>query len=434
MSAPIVQILVIAAAAGFVAFRLKRRRGTAGRLRIPSLLPGVIGLVAEREIRQRIRGRLFRVATILLLVGVAAAIVIPASTKGHAHPVRVGVVATAASDTRQQLIRAAAAAAQTTATIVTEPDAAAAINAVRSGKVGVAVEGDRIVVKRALTSRDTSTTAQVARALAQLLGVERAFRVSGITPGQAAVISGAKALPIAGLEPRRLNTATQATATVGLVVLFILLTQYLTWTLVGVMEEKSSRVVEVLLATVRPLQLLTGKVVGIAVVVFAQAALVGAVALLLARAVGSDVLRGSAPLVLLSSLLWLLLGYAFYCWLYAAAGSMAERQDQVQTLAIPLALPMIASYIICISVISAGNGAPGFVKVLAYIPPTAPFAMTTLVGLGAVTWWQFALSAVITAVSVVAVARLAAGVYRRAILRTGRRVKFREVFANRAAS
>lgn len=66
--------------------------------------------------------------------------------------------------------------------------------------------------------------------------------------------------------------------------------------------------------------------------------------------------------------------------------------------------------------------------VLAFLPPTAPFAMTTLVGLGATTWWQFLLSALISTASTVAAARLAATVYRRAILRTGRRVPLREVF------
>jgi ABC-2 type transport system permease protein len=193
------------------------------------------------------------------------------------------------------------------------------------------------------------------------------------------------------------------------------------------MEEKSSRVVEVLLSAVRPLQLLAGKVIGIGVVVFTQAAIVAAFALLLGRAVGSDLLHGTAPLVLASALLWLVLGYAFYSWIYAAAGSMAERQDQVQSLAIPLALPSIASYIITITVVGQGAAPPAWFDALGYVPLTAPFAMTGLVGLDAVAWWQFALSAALSAVSVVLTAKLAAGVYRRAVLRTGRRVRLREV-------
>jgi ABC-type Na+ efflux pump permease subunit len=60
------------------------------------------------------------------------------------------------------------------------------------------------------------------------------------------------------------------------------------------------------------------------------------------------------------------------------------------------------------------------VKVLAYLPPTAPFAMPVLVGIGKVTWWQFAGSAALSIVATFFVARIAAGIYRRSILGTGR--------------
>jgi len=73
------------------------------------------------------------------------------------------------------------------------------------------------------------------------------------------------------------------------------------------------------------------------------------------------------------------------------------------------------------------------IKVLAYLPPTAPFAMPVLVGLGAVTWWEFTASTALSLVCTVGVARLAASVYRRAILRTGKRVQLREVVSRTAA-
>ena len=69
-----------------------------------------------------------------------------------------------------------------------------------------------------------------------------------------------------------------------MILIFVMLTQYNTWILIGVMEEKSSRVIEVLLAAVRPIQLLTGKVLGIGLVAFAQASLIVAFALVLAKA------------------------------------------------------------------------------------------------------------------------------------------------------
>ncbi len=153
----------------------------------------------------------------------------------------------------------------------------------------------------------------------------------------------------------------------------------------------------------------------------------------MAEGVGSNVLHDSGLTVLGSALLWLVLGYAFYCWVYAAAGSMAQRQDQVQSLAFPLSVPVIIGYIISLTTLESGNVSL-FFKVLAYLPPTAPFAMPALVGLHDVSWWQFAISVGLSVVGTVLMARLAARVYRRAILRTGRKVRFKEgVIASSAA-
>ncbi len=229
------------------------------------------------------------------------------------------------------------------------------------------------------------------------------------------------------MQPKSKSTV-KTTSVIGLVLLFLMLTQYNTWIMIGVMQEKASRVVEVLLATVRPLQLLGGKVLGIGLVAMGQAALIVAFALVLAAAVGSDILHGTAPLVLVSELLWLVLGYAFYCWVYAAAGSMAERQDQVQTLALPLTLPILVAYILAITTASTGS-ASTFFEVLAYLPPTAPFAMPVLVGLGLVSWWQFLISVVLSLIGTAAVALLAERIYRRAVLRSGQRVRLGDVIA-----
>lgn len=403
---------------------LRRRPTSSTRVdddRAPRL--GMTGLVAGREIRQRTRGRAFRIATALLLVGVAAAVIIPVATRGGSHTAQIGVVG---ADTLalRQAVAAAGRSAGTAVHVVPQSDVASAEQALRAGDLdAVVIDGRRIVVHKAADRGDPDV-----RVLANLLGLATTMQAAGLSTAQATQLAHARPLPIASLEPAKGNTAGRSTATIGLIVMFILLTQYLSWTLMGVMEEKSNRVVEVLLATVRPLQLLAGKLLGIGIVVFAQAAVMAGFALVLGRAIGSDLLHGSAPLVLVSTVIWLLLGYALYSWLYAAAGSTVERQDQVQTLALPLSVPLIAGYILGITMLSSAS-APVWFEVLAYFPPTAPFAMTTLVGLGAVAWWQFATSVVITVVTAVFVARLAALVYRRAILRTGRRVPLREVLS-----
>jgi ABC-2 type transport system permease protein len=285
-------------------------------------------------------------------------------------------------------------------------------------------------VKSPLSSADSSSGAQLVRSVAENLGIAEAFQAAQLSPAQSETLKEAKALPISGVEGGEGKSAgaspNEATSLIGIILIFVMLSQYNTWILIGVMEEKSSRVIEVLLSAVRPIQLLTGKVLGIGLVALAQASLVVAFALILSKSVGSSLLHGSAPLVVASTLVWLVLGYAFYCWVYAAAGSMVERQDQVQSLVLPLSLPMIFGYIMALTGASAGSPS-ALLKVLAYLPPTAPFAMPVLVGFRAVTWWEFLGSAIISVMCTIGIARVAATVYRRAILRTGARVRLREV-------
>jgi ABC-2 type transport system permease protein len=144
----------------------------------------------------------------------------------------------------------------------------------------------------------------------------------------------------------------------------------------------------------------------------------------LAAAVGSNLVHGVAPVVLASTLVWVVLGYAFYSWAYAAAGSTAERQDQVQTLALPLAVPIMFGYFMATTTLASGAPSALF-DVLAYLPPTAPFAVPVLVALGTIAWWQFAISATICVACTVGVARLAVRVYRGQILDRGPRLTLR---------
>jgi ABC-2 type transport system permease protein len=429
--------IILAIVAVFVAVRLWfrwRRRASPTRPRSPigtGPFTGDVALVAAREVRERIRGRIFRVGTLLILLVVAAAIVIPTINSGKVQAERVGVVGALSTPLRATVV-VSGESVGTTVQLVSETDVSAARKDLRSGRVDLAiVDGREIVVNKPVGLADTSTTGELVLALSKDLGVAEAVEAAHLSPTQSARLSGAKALPVASLQPGAAKGATHTTSLVGLILVFVMLTQYNTWILIGVMEEKSSRVVEVILAAVRPVQLLAGKVLGIGLVAFAQAALIVVFAIVLAKAVGSDLLHGTAPLVLVSTLMWLVLGYAFYSWVYAAAGSMAERQDQVQSLAFPLSLPIIFGYIMALTTVGAGSPST-FFQVLAYLPPTAPFAMPVLVGLGAVTWWQFAASVVVSIVCTVGVARLAAGIYQRAILRTGRRVQLRELFSRTA--
>jgi len=384
--------------------------------------------------RERFRSRIFLVGTAIILAVVAAAIVIPTLNSGKTTPERVGVVGNLSAGARSAVESSATSNATTVhfRTVATSTQAATDL---RAGLLDlVVIDGRTLEVNTAISPSDSSTNASFIQAVAQNLSYVVAFQDAHLTAAQVHTLEISKALPVASLQPAKPSRASHvnSVALTGVILIFVMLSQYNTWILIGVMEEKSSRVIEVLLSALRPIQLLSGKVAGIGLVAFAQATLIVVFALSLSKGVGSNLFHGTAPLVLASTIVWLVVGYAFYCWVYAAAGSMAERQDQVQTLAFPLSLPMIFGYIVALT--GASSGAPSeLVKVLAYLPPTAPFAMPVLVGFSAVTWWEFAASVVFSLVCTIGVAQLAARIYRRAILRTGRRVKIREVVSRRVA-
>ncbi len=426
---------VLAAAAVILVVRnVLRRRGRGRqppvgeetRRRRDRRLFGDTGIVAGREIRERVRGRVFRVVTLILFAVVAAAVIIPTINTGTASRLRVGVVAgsPALDNELQKLASTVGVAAE----LVRESEPGDARTALNSGHLDIVVDGSgTILVENPISDGDTSAAARYVRAVSTALGVQQAFDRAGLTPEQAGAVAGASPWPVDSVHPSKAATTTaEATALLGIILIFIVLNQYLSWILMGVMEEKASRVIEVLLATVRPGQLLAGKVVGIGAAALVQAVSLVVFALVLAKVVGANLVHGTAPVVVGAILVWLVLGYAFYSWVYAAAGSLAERQDQVQSLVLPLSVPLIFGYIVSLIGVSSGS-ASLLVKVLAYLPPTAPFAMPTLVGFGEVTWWQFLFSVVVTVVCTVLVARVAARVYRTAVLRTGGRVRLREL-------
>ena len=218
----------------------------------------------------------------------------------------------------------------------------------------VVVDQDSLLLNRPANSKNSPADASLVQEVAEYLGVLKAYTAAGLTPAQAIAVDGAKPVAVANLQPGT-HVKTTGASVIGLVLMFTMLSQYNTWILIGVMQEKSSRVVEVPLATVRPIQLLGGKVLGIGMVALGQATLIVGFALALGDAVGSDLLRGTAPVLVVTELLWLILGYAFYCWVYTAGGSTAERQDQVQTLALPLSIPILVAYVFSVTVASTGH-------------------------------------------------------------------------------
>jgi ABC-2 type transport system permease protein len=188
----------------------------------------------------------------------------------------------------------------------------------------------------------------------------------------------------------------------------------------------------VLLATIRPIQLMTGKVLGIGLLALGQAAVMLVTFVVAAYASGSTLTHGPATGIVLIGAVFAVLGYAFYCTAFAAAGSLVSCQSDVNSVIFPVQIPLIVAYALSYTVIYA-NGANAFYHVLGFLPPMAPVALPVLYAAGDVPVWQVVLSAVLCAAGTVWMARIAARIYSRSILRTGDRVRLREVVGREPA-
>jgi ABC-2 type transport system permease protein len=385
----------------------------------------LIRLVAVREIRDRARAKSFWVASVLLLVAVAAAVIIPALVHGHQATARVGIVGHEVA-ALSQTVKEAGRVSGTKVTVVPLPSVAAARARLRTGDLAAALVGDsEVLVKQQPLAGSSSPGATLPGALSQVGGLQRLYALLPPSVG-AGIASHGIALPVHGLIPPPRGLASRITGLAVAVLIYVIILTYGIRITIGVGEEKASRVVEVLLTTLRPVQLLAGKVIGMGVLALAQIAAMVTVFLVLGHTLGVATVQGAANGVVLAGALWLLLGYAFYCTAYAAAGSLITRQADAYNASIPLQLPLILAYVLAYTVLYA-SGVNWFYHVLAFVPFTAPVAMPVLVAVGAAPAWQLALSAAITIAATAGMARLAGTIYERAILRTGSRLRVRQV-------
>lgn len=386
-------------------------------------------LVARREISDRTRAKSFWIASVLLLLAVAAGAVIPALLQGHHSAARVGIVGSQTA-ALAATAREAGRISGTTVTVVPLPDVVTAMAELRSGKVTAVLvgdPGDEVFIKQTSFNTGAGT---LYGALSQVGGLQKLY--AQLPPAAAARIARhGIALPVHGLSPPGRGLASRITGLSVAILIYIIILTYGIRITIGVGEEKTSRVVEVLLTTLRPVQLLAGKVIGMGLLALAQIAAMVVLYLALGHALGSAQIRGASVSLVLAAGLWLVLGYAFYCTAYAAAGSLISRQSDAYNAAIPLQIPLILAYVLTNTVVYAPT-VNAFYHVLAFIPFTAPIAMPVLVSVGDAPAWQVVVSAAITLAGTVWMARLAATIYSRAILRTGTRLKVREVLRTAA--
>lgn len=384
-----------------------------------------IYLIARREVNSRLRTRSFVVSTIVSLVVLIGFVLTQSTLFDEEHTTRVGLngqsiaIAGPLKDDARQLGHAVDTTEVTDRAAGREMVADGELDALVSGapaELSVLVRGDldpdlrnvlnglvrQQVLSGLLASVEDLNSAEVLDTMAKA-GV----RVESLEP----------------TDPQHDQRLALALIIVALLYLSLLL--YGSMVAQGVVEEKSSRVVELLLATVRPWQLLSGKVLGLGLVGLIQLFAIGVVGLLLAIVTGVVTISGTAIGTLAWGLLWYLLGYLLYATVFAAVGSLVSRQEDVQSVLMPITMVLVVAFVLGFAVISRSPGGTT-ATVLSLLPPLSPILMPGRIALAAAPLWQVALAIVLTLATVVLLARFGGVVYRNSVLHMGPRLRLRD--------
>jgi ABC-2 type transport system permease protein len=238
-------------------------------------------------------------------------------------------------------------------------------------------------------------------------------------------LSPAPELSTSTLQPPKSTTSDAATAVAyfGSLLLLMSLAVYGQWVVTGVVEEKNNRVVELILSSVRPRDLLAGKVIGIGLLGLVQLALVGGLAACLLAVGLFDApasLAGNLALVIP----WFALGFALYAVAYAAAGALAGTQQDASTAGQPVTYTLLTAYFLGYIALSA-DASGTLVHLLTIFPLTAPLVLPARSALVGVPLWEHALAVVLVLAAIYALVRFAARVYGEGLLRTGARLDLR---------
>jgi ABC-2 type transport system permease protein len=242
--------------------------------------------------------------------------------------------------------------------------------------------------------------------------------------------------PIAGAE----FASRRILGIVFVVLIFITLVIYGMWVAAGVVAEKTSRVMELMISAASARQLVVGKVIGIGLAGLTQAVciLVPAVAALavedsVAVAIlgpGPSVapsLAGLTPALLGAYLAFFVLGFTLYALVYAAAASLVSRAEDLQMLALPLSLVAIAGYFL--AVMSLTGGTTGLIRFASYVPFWSPFVMLTRLTVGRVEPWEVVVSFGLLLAAIGVVGAVAVRVYAAGVLLYGQRPSLRMLVA-----
>lgn len=377
-------------------------------------------LVALRGITETLASKAFRIVTALLFAAALAAVTLPQLLGGGATSYTLATVGPAPQELVSAL-DAAGTSAGFTVRYAAREDAAAVQEAVRTGEATVGlVDRTMIVQARAGGSfpvlvSQTLVSLQTRRFLADAgLSADQVAQLQAIRPPDQVAVG---------------KVQDEGRAALGFAVGIAL---YLALTFAGssiattVATEKSSRISEVLLAVLRPSQVLVGTVLAVGTTTLAQI-LAAATPVAASRLVSGGIdLPAQTAGDLGLAVIWFALGFVLYAVVFAAAAALVDKVTDVQSVIMPVTLVMVLSYFGGIF-IATRTASDIWSVVISMFPLSAPIAMPIRWASGEVPVYQLVLAMLLTALTAGLLVRLGASFYRRALLITGHRVKLTEV-------
>jgi ABC-2 type transport system permease protein len=348
-------------------------------------------LVAEREITTQIRSKAFIISTVIMLVVILAGIVL-SSVFGD----KLG------SDTKVAVVSG-------TAAIVADLDGIEPVDAADEDAARQMVE-DEDVSAALLPDTDADNPLGVV-----VIGKESApdtlVSALAVTP------------PVELLDEPTTSAGLRYVIALAFGLVFMFASLSFGSTIAqNTVQEKQSRIVEILLSAVPPRALLAGKVIGNSVLALGQTAAIAAASVIGLAVTGQDGVLSLVGAPVAWFVLFFLVGFVLIAAMFAAAASLVSRMEDTGAVLTPVMyLVMIPYFLVVIF-----NDNDLVLAVMSYVPFSAPVGMPVRLFLGTAAWWEPLLSLVVLALSAWGVTAVGARIYERSVLRTGRRIKLRE--------
>jgi len=387
-----------------------------------------VWMVARREIKTRMltKANIISMAVMLLVIVVGAVVLnffIDQEDEAPTSAIALGQETTALSPHLESA--AAQQGVELTLSTIADDDAAAALEAEGEDALDAFVSGDPASPDMLVAEQpDSNALGLVDSAVRSYVITEHIGQLGG-DPAAFAEAMAAAAPQVASLETpgEGMEGPAYGISMIAITLLLIALISSGSMIAMGVVEEKTSRVVEILLATIKPAQLLAGKILGVGVYGLFQLAVLGGalVAALTALGLTEDIeVDVGGTLVLL--IVWFLLGYAIFALLFGGFAALVSRQEEIGSVTTPLMFLLLTPFYATMFIVpNDPDGAT--VRVLSQIPIFSPFMMPVRNAFGGVTGLEMALAMGIALATIPMLVWVAGRVYQRGVLHTGGRMK-----------